>query len=132
MALLLVPSAFNISNLYRKRAYKEMAVAERRCSQLNSEIMKDQKDNNPENEDKAPLSARVPDQLQDPTEAERLENEHRIPNADPPKNEHQRGGFGIRMGGQEGYGSDSANGVTSLSTNEPDSDEDINRGRVEE
>lgn len=96
--------------------------------------MKDQKNNNPENEHKgkAPLSERVPDQLQDPNEAEKLENNHRIPNADPPKNEHQRGGFGIRIGGQQGYGTDSANGVTSLSTNEPDSEEDINRERVEE
>ena len=96
--------------------------------------MKDQKDNHNEeqHEEKVPLSARVPDQLQDPDLAEQMENEHRIPNADPPKNEHQRGGFGIRMGGQQGFGTDSSEGSTSLSTNEPDSDEDINRDQVEE
>ena len=88
--------------------------------------------NDNQNEEKVPLSARVPDQLQDPNAAETLENQHKIPNADPPKNEHQRGGFGVRMGGQQGYGSDSANGMTALSTNEPDSEEDINRERVEE
>ncbi|PTX22464.1 hypothetical protein C8N40_101288 [Pontibacter mucosus] len=32
---------------------------------------------------------------------------HIIPGADPPKNEHQRGGFGNRDG-KEGYGSDTA------------------------
>ncbi|CAM3393330.1 hypothetical protein POKO110462_00620 [Pontibacter korlensis] len=34
---------------------------------------------------------------------------HIIPGADPPKNEHQRGGFGNRDG-KEGYGSDTAGG----------------------
>ena len=70
--------------------------------------------------------------LQNPEQAERMENEHIIPNANPPKNEHQRGGFGVRMGGQQGFGTDSSDGVTSLSTNEPDSQDDMNHRRVEE
>jgi len=68
--------------------------------------------------------------IQDPNQAEQLENEHIIPGANPPKNEHQRGGFGVRMGGQQGYGSDSANGVTALSTNEPDDASDTNRATI--
>lgn len=40
----------------------------------------------------------------------------RIPNADPPKNEKARGGFGNREG-KEGYGTDSEDGITAVSVN---------------
>ena len=39
-----------------------------------------------------------------------------IPGADPPKNENARGGFGNRDG-KEGFGTDSATGITAVSMN---------------
>ncbi len=43
---------------------------------------------------------------------------HIIPGADPPKNEHQRGGFGNRDG-KEGFGSDTASeGPSAIGVND--------------
>ena len=42
----------------------------------------------------------------------------RIPNADPPKNEKARGGFGNRDG-KEGFGTDSSEGITAVAMNAP-------------
>jgi hypothetical protein len=53
---------------------------------------------------------------EDTTEQE-LAAGHIIPNADPPKNEAARGGFGNRDG-KEGFGTDSGSGNTSISVNE--------------
>ena len=55
--------------------------------------------------------------INDDTSNEEMEAGHRIPNADPPKNEAARGGFGNREG-KEGYGSDTAGGETALGVNE--------------
>ncbi len=50
----------------------------------------------------------------------------RIPNADPPKNEKARGGFGNRDG-KEGFGTDSSEGITAVAmnarTDAPDSEQ---------
>jgi hypothetical protein len=46
---------------------------------------------------------------------------HLVPGADPPKNEHARGGFGDRDG-KTGFGSDSGEGVSAVTVND-DSDE---------
>ncbi|TPE45519.1 hypothetical protein [Pontibacter mangrovi] len=46
-------------------------------------------------------------ELDDDTGEAEMRAGHIIPGADPPKNEHQRGGFGNRDG-KEGYGSDTA------------------------
>ncbi len=51
----------------------------------------------------------------DTTEEEFAAGLH-IPNADPPKNEKARGGFGNREG-KEGYGTDSEDGSTAVSVN---------------
>jgi hypothetical protein len=45
--------------------------------------------------------------IEDDTTDEEFRAGHIIPGADPPKNEHQRGGFGNRDG-KEGFGSDTA------------------------
>ena len=55
--------------------------------------------------------------INDDTSNEEMEAGHHIPNADPPKNEAARGGFGNREG-KEGYGSDTAGGETALGVNE--------------
>ncbi|GAB3230781.1 hypothetical protein GCM10027346_16700 [Hymenobacter seoulensis] len=55
--------------------------------------------------------------INDDTTDQELSAGHIIPGADPPKNEAARGGFGNRDG-KEGYGTDSENGITSLSVNE--------------
>ena len=55
--------------------------------------------------------------INDDTSNEEMEAGHHIPNADPPKNEAARGGFGNREG-KEGYGSDTAGGATALGVNE--------------
>ncbi|OGX89553.1 hypothetical protein BEN47_06630 [Hymenobacter lapidarius] len=55
--------------------------------------------------------------INDDTTNEEMEAGHHIPNADPPKNEAARGGFGNRDG-KEGFGTDSAGGETALSVNE--------------
>jgi hypothetical protein len=54
--------------------------------------------------------------INDDTTNEEMEAGHRIPNADPPKNEAARGGFGNRDG-KEGYGTDSEDGITAVSVN---------------
>ena len=45
--------------------------------------------------------------IEDDTSEQEMRAGHIIPDADPPKNENQRGGFGNRDG-KEGYGSDTA------------------------
>ena len=55
--------------------------------------------------------------INDDTTNEEMEAGHHIPNADPPKNEAARGGFGNRDG-KEGFGSDTAGGETALGVNE--------------
>jgi hypothetical protein len=55
--------------------------------------------------------------INDDTSQEEMEAGHHIPNADPPKNDAARGGFGNREG-KEGYGSDTAGGETALGVNE--------------
>ncbi|MFC5271038.1 hypothetical protein [Adhaeribacter terreus] len=42
---------------------------------------------------------------------------HLVPGADPPKNEHARGGFGDRDG-KTGFGSDSGNGPSAVTVND--------------
>lgn len=51
------------------------------------------------------------------TTNEELQAGHIIPGADPPKNEAARGGFGNRDG-KQGFGTDSSDGITSVSVNE--------------
>lgn len=55
--------------------------------------------------------------INDDTTEQELAAGHIIPNADPPKNEAARGGFGNRDG-KEGFGTDSGSGNTSISVNE--------------
>ena len=55
--------------------------------------------------------------INDDTTNEEMEAGHHIPNADPPKNEAARGGFGNRDG-KEGFGSDTSGGATALGVNE--------------
>lgn len=55
--------------------------------------------------------------LESDTDFEEMNAGHIIPGANPPKNEHQRGGFGDRDG-KSGFGTDSADGDTALSTND--------------
>ncbi len=55
--------------------------------------------------------------INDDTTNEEMEAGHHIPNADPPKNEAARGGFGNRDG-KEGFGSDTSGGVTAVGVNE--------------
>jgi len=55
--------------------------------------------------------------INDDTTDEEMRAGHHIPNADPPKNEAARGGFGNREG-KQGYGSDTAGGSTALGVNE--------------
>ena len=55
--------------------------------------------------------------INDDTSNEEMEAGHYIPNADPPKNEAARGGFGNRDG-KEGFGSDTSGGETALGVNE--------------
>lgn len=55
------------------------------------------------------------------TDLDEMNAGHIIPGANPPKNEHARGGFGDRDG-RTGFGTDSADGPTALSTNEDSSD----------
>jgi hypothetical protein len=51
------------------------------------------------------------------TTDEELQAGHIIPGADPPKNDAARGGFGNRDG-KQGFGTDSSDGITSVSVNE--------------
>ncbi|WP_035565127.1 hypothetical protein [Hymenobacter sp. IS2118] len=54
--------------------------------------------------------------INDDTTNEEMEAGHHIPNADPPKNEAARGGFGNRDG-KQGFGTDSEDGITAVSVN---------------
>ncbi|UOQ66238.1 hypothetical protein [Hymenobacter volaticus] len=54
--------------------------------------------------------------INDDTTDQELAAGHIIPGGDPPKNEDARGGFGNREG-REGYGTDTANGITALGEN---------------
>lgn len=56
--------------------------------------------------------------INDDTTEEEFAAGHIIPGADPPKNEEARGGYGDRMGGPQGYGTDSSGGITAVSVNE--------------
>ena len=55
--------------------------------------------------------------INDDTTNEEMAAGHHIPNADPPKNEAARGGFGNRDG-KEGFGSDTSGGETAVGVNE--------------
>jgi hypothetical protein len=55
--------------------------------------------------------------LDDNTYEEEMQAGHIIRGADPPKNEEQRGGFGNRDG-KSGFGSDSSDGPTAVTTND--------------
>ena len=74
-------------------------------------------------EDKNKLQGQSPDErslrvIEDDTSMQEMQAGHIIPGADPPKNEHQRGGFGNRDG-KEGYGSDTAgNGPSAIGVND--------------
>ncbi|GAB3824941.1 hypothetical protein [Pontibacter rugosus] len=60
-----------------------------------------------------PIRVEEPD-----TSEQEMRAGHIIPGANPPKNEHQRGGFGNRDG-KEGYGSDTAgNGPSAIGVND--------------
>lgn len=59
--------------------------------------------------------------LDSDTDFDEMNAGHIIPGADPPKNEHARGGFGDRDG-RNGYGTDSPNGSTAISLNEDSED----------
>lgn len=56
--------------------------------------------------------------INDDTTEEEFAAGLRIPNADPPKNEKARGGFGNRDG-KEGFGTDSSEGITATTVNAP-------------
>lgn len=65
-----------------------------------------------EDKDKNKLQGQAPNGrpvrvIEDDTSEQEMQAGHIIPGADPPKNEHQRGGFGNRDG-KEGFGSDTA------------------------
>ena len=55
--------------------------------------------------------------INDDTTDEEMRAGHYTPNADPPKNDDARGGFGNRDG-KQGLGSDTAGGETALGVNE--------------
>ncbi|MGV3503168.1 MAG: hypothetical protein ACO1O1_05635 [Adhaeribacter sp.] len=55
------------------------------------------------------------------TDYEEMAAGHIIPGADPPKNDHARGGFGDRDG-RNGFGTDAGEGMTALSMNEDSAD----------
>jgi len=63
-------------------------------------------------DNKTPLQGQSPEDrpirvIEDDTSEQEMRMGHIIPGADPPKNEHQRGGFGNRDG-KQGFGSDTA------------------------
>ena len=55
------------------------------------------------------------------TDYEEMQAGHIIPGADPPKNDHARGGFGDRDG-RNGFGTDTGDGATAISINEDTED----------
>jgi len=74
-------------------------------------------------EDKNSLKGQAPNErpvrvIEEDTSELEMREGHIIPGADPPKNEHQRGGFGNRDG-KEGFGSDTAgNGPSAIGVND--------------
>jgi hypothetical protein len=62
--------------------------------------------------------------IESDTDFEEMKAGHIIPGADPPKNDHARGGFGDRDG-RNGFGTDSSNGVTAVSLNEDTEDPNV-------
>lgn len=62
--------------------------------------------------------------IESDTDFEEMQAGHIIPGADPPKNDHARGGFGDRDG-RNGFGTDSSNGSTAISLNEDTEDPNV-------
>lgn len=62
--------------------------------------------------------------IESDTDYEEMQAGHIIPGADPPKNDHARGGFGDRDG-RNGFGTDTSNGVTAISLNEDTEDPNV-------
>jgi hypothetical protein len=62
--------------------------------------------------------------IESDTDYEEMQAGHIIPGADPPKNDHARGGFGDRDG-RNGFGTDTSNGVTAVSLNEDTEDPNV-------
>jgi len=58
------------------------------------------------------------------TDYEEMQAGHIIPGADPPKNDHARGGFGDRDG-RNGFGTDTGDGATAISINEDTEDPNV-------
>ncbi|KAA5546540.1 hypothetical protein [Adhaeribacter rhizoryzae] len=58
------------------------------------------------------------------TDYEEMQAGHIIPGADPPKNDHARGGFGDRDG-RNGFGTDTGDGATAISINEDTVDPNV-------
>jgi hypothetical protein len=58
------------------------------------------------------------------TDYEEMQAGHIIPGADPPKNDHARGGFGDRDG-RNGFGTDTGDGATAISINEDTADPNV-------
>jgi hypothetical protein len=58
------------------------------------------------------------------TDFEEMQAGHIIPGADPPKNDHARGGFGDRDG-RNGFGTDTGDGATAISINEDTEDPNV-------
>ena len=81
----------------------------------------DKKNEQPENNNHERPVRHIESTGEDMTE---MEAGHLVPGADPPKNEHARGGFGDRDG-KTGFGSDSGNGATAVTVND-DSTESSN------
>ncbi|MDX5348278.1 MAG: hypothetical protein LPJ89_09575 [Hymenobacteraceae bacterium] len=84
--------------------------------------MESDKKNLQPGENKPPKQRRVR-VIEEDTSMEEMQAGHIIPGADHPRNEHARGGYGNRDG-KEGFGSDSSDGVSSVTVNEEaDNDE---------
>ena len=81
----------------------------------------DKNENQPENTNKERPVRHIDSTGEDMAE---MEAGHLVPGADPPKNEHARGGFGDRDG-KTGFGSDSGEGSTAVTVND-DSTESSN------
>lgn len=71
------------------------------------EVNKDNKQQNQPKGNAESPGSRPAREIENDTSEQEMRAGHIIPGADPPKNEHQRGGFGNRDG-KEGYGSDTA------------------------
>lgn len=88
---------------------------------LNNAMEKDKKNQQPENSGNEKPVRIIESAGED---MEEMYAGHKVPGADPPKNEHARGGFGDRDG-KTGFGSDSGEGVSAVTVND-DSDESSN------